>query len=157
MQTQHPNIILHASHQTPRFTSNSTLHIKLHAPSTQHTSSSLHTPSNGAHNQRAPCGHDLHERDGGAACPRRDFPSKRRRKKKQHWCAGFPALFSRLLPSALGFPPNFPAHGMGEGRSEPGVKGEKRWGPLFGGMNSLAPCQHCLPRPLTGRGGGKAR
>ena len=135
-------------HQTPRF------YIIYHAPSTQHPSSSLqrHLPHNYPHIERAPCGHDLHERDGGAAWPRRDFPPKRRRKKKRHWYAGFPALFSLLLPPELGFPPNSPVHGMGEGRSEPGVKGEKRWGPLFGGMISLAPCQNCLPHPPNGAG-----
>ena len=73
---------------------------------------------------------------------RRDFPPERPRKKKRQWYACFPALFSLLLPPALGFLPNFPVHGMGEGRSEPEVKVHVKGGPLFGGMISLAPCQN---------------
>ena len=45
-----------------------------------------------------------------------------------------PACFSRLFSPALGFPPIFPALGVGEVRSEPGVKGEKMWGPHLGGI-----------------------
>ena len=46
--------------------------------------------------------------------------------------------FSRLnLPpkfSRARIPAYFPARGVGEVRSEPVVKSEKRWGPLFGGI-----------------------
>ena len=52
--------------------------------------------------------------------------------KKRQWYAGFPALISLLLPPALGFPPNFPVHGMGEGRSELGVKVHVRGGLFLG-------------------------
>ena len=54
---------------------------------------------------------------------------------------------SRLFSPALGFPPKFPAHGMGEVRSEPGVKGHVKEGPRFGGIISLALSQNGLPPP----------
>ena len=63
-----------------------------------------------------------------------------------------PVCFSRLFPPALGFPPNFPAHGMWEVRSEPGVKGHVKEGPRFGGIISLALSQNGLPPPLAQAG-----
>ena len=68
-----------------------------------------------------------------------------------------PACFSRLLFSRARIPAYFPALGVGEVQSEPGVKGEKRWGPLFGGIIPWLRAKTNSPVPRTGRGGGRAR